>query len=329
MSEEKEISLEHEISRFKEDFSSLAAELNSVVVGQKAAVNGLLTALFAGGHALVEGPPGLGKSLLARALADAVDGNFRRLQFTSDLMSADVIGTYVVMEVNGRRKFEFQQGPIFTNILLADQINRATPKTQAALLEGLGDGTVTVANETYDLPRPFFAMATQSTENDEGVFPLTATQADRFFFKLDLKFPSIEELSEIIDRTTNVEHKKAEPVIRLDRILEMRRVVKQIATPKDVSRMVALLITNTQPRSGGAPESVQRLVSSGASPRAARALVLGAKVLALLAGRDTVEKADVRSVAPLALRHRLSLNFEGHAEQIDPDTIIADVMKTV
>ncbi len=252
--------LDQQLDQFREDVDSLRTQIQRVVVGQEDVVEGAVIALIAGGHVLLEGGPGLGKTLLVRTLADSLDLNFRRIQFTPDLMPADVIGTYVVMESHGRRTFEFQQGPIFTNVLLADEINRATPKTQSALIEGLEEGAVTIANQTYELPEPFFTMATQSSSEAEGTFPLPEKQLDRFLFKLRSAFPTAEQIDEILERTTEPQQPVATPVLKGERIVEMSQLARQVMIAPEIRRYAIDVVLATRPEQAGAKEKVKTIV---------------------------------------------------------------------
>ncbi len=319
--------LRQELPQFSKDFAALRQTLADVVVGHAEAVELTLAALVAGGHVLLDGPPGVGKTLLGRTLAQALDVQYRRIQFTSDLMPADVIGTYIVMESQGRRRFEFQQGPIFTNLLLADEINRATPKTQAALFEALEERSLTVANETYELSAPFFTLATQSLGDIEGTFPIPETQLDRFFFKLTLSAPTGQELEAVLQRATESQPAAVKRVLDAKRLVAMSHVARRVAVPPDVLRHVAALVSATHPDQHGAPESTRRFVLRGASPRGGQAMILAAKVLAADAGRTEISRDDVRRVAPAALRHRITLSFEGHAHETGIDGIVADILR--
>ena len=314
------------LDQFRTDFEALQQAIDEVLIGQKEIVELTLASLVAGGHVLLEGPPGVGKTLLGRTLAQLLDVQDRRIQFTSDLMPADIIGTYVVMESQGRRRFEFQQGPIFTNLLLADEINRATPKTQAALFEALEERSLTVANETYELPEPFFTIATQSLGDIEGTFPVPETQLDRFFFQLRMDPPTGADLETVLRRTTEVETKPAGSVVDGKRIAQMSQLARQVTVAPNVLGYVARLVAATHPSDKKSPESTRRFVLRGASPRGGQAMILAGKVLALVGGRQQLTQEDVKRVALPALRHRITLNFEGHAEEAGIDGIITDIL---
>jgi MoxR-like ATPase len=321
--------LKRELSQFATDFAALRQGLAEVLVGHAEAIELTLTAMIAGGHVLLDGPPGVGKTLLGRTLAQLLDAKYRRIQFTSDLMPADVIGTYVVMESQGRRRFEFQQGPIFTNLLLADEINRATPKTQAALFEALEERSLTVANETYELPAPFFTLATQSLSDIEGTFPVPETQLDRFFFKLTLPTPTGDELETVLQRGTEAQATSVKRIVDAKRIVAMSQLARSVTVPPEVLEYVARLVTATHPGQDTAPESTRRFVLRGASPRAGQAMILSAKVLAAVAGRTQISRDDVRRVALPALRHRITLSFEGHAQEAGIDGIVTEILRAV
>jgi MoxR-like ATPase len=322
--------IKQQLDQFRADFKVLRAELSKVIVGHSAIVEETLTALIAGGHVLLEGVPGLGKTLLVRTLADALRLKFQRIQFTPDLMPADLIGTNVMLEtVEGVRRFDFQRGPIFANLVLADEINRATPKTQSALLEAMQERSVTVAGVTHMLAPPFFVLATQNPLEMEGTYPLPEAQLDRFFFKLLVKFPSASELEAILDRTTEAVEPRAAPVCDGERIVELSHLARQIPIAGDLRRYGVALVLATHPESPLSTEMARRYVRYGSSPRGAQALILAAKIRAILDQRYHVAREDLRACAHPALRHRLILNFEGQAENILADDIIEDILKTV
>lgn len=317
-----------------EEFSHIArtveAEIARVIVGQKDVIRSVLICVLAGRHALLEGVPGLGKTQLIRTLADALDLDFSRIQFTPDLMPSDIVGTDILEETeDGKRAFRFQPGPVFANLLLADEINRATPKTQSAMLEAMQEKTVTVAGRAYKLDPPFFVLATQNPLESEGTYPLPEAQLDRYMFKVDVKFPTVENLITIIDRTTGLSQPHANKVADGLQVLSMGQLALDTPIPSHVSRYVAELIVATHPEESTASESVRKYVRYGASPRGAQALILGAKINALLDGRFNVSFDDINAVAPAALRHRVMLNFEGFAEGISTDDIVADLLESV
>ncbi len=322
--------LKRQLHEFRADFETLRDEVRKVIVGHEEIVDGTLTALIAGGHVLLEGVPGLGKTLLVRTLADALHLKFQRIQFTPDLMPADLIGTNVVLESpEGGRRFEFQPGPIFANLLLADEINRATPKTQSALLEAMQERSVTVAGKTHILERPFFVMATQNPLEMEGTYPLPEAQLDRFFFKLLVKFPSAEDLEAILDRTTEATEPRAEPVFDGRRIVELSQLARRIPIAGELRRYAIALVMATHPEGEYATEMSRRYVRYGSSPRGAQALILAAKISAILDHRYHVAREDIRAAALPALRHRLILNFEGQAENVQADDIIGNLLDAV
>jgi MoxR-like ATPase len=318
-----------QLDAFRADFERLRAEVGKVIVGHTGILDDTLIALVAGGHVLLEGVPGLGKTLTVRTLADALHLKFQRIQFTPDLMPADLIGTNVVLETgDGRKQFEFQPGPIFGNIVLADEINRATPKTQSALLEAMQEHSVTVAGHTHRLSEPFFVMATQNPLEMEGTYPLPEAQLDRFFCKLLVTYPTITELETILDRTTEATSPRAEPVLSGERILDMSQLARQIPIAAEVRRYGLTLVLATHPEHELAAPITKRYVRYGASPRGAQALILGGKIRAILDHRYAVAREDLRAMAPAVLRHRLILNFEGQAEGVATDTVVDEILRT-
>jgi len=318
---------------FRDRFARLRAEIGKVVVGHSDVVEGVLIALFTGGNVLLEGVPGLGKTLLVRSLAQTLSLPFSRIQFTPDLMPADVIGTNIVMEDpdTGRRRFEFQKGPIFAQIVLADEINRATPKTQSALLEAMQERSVTVGGKTYRLDKPFIVLATQNPIEQEGTYPLPEAQLDRFIFKIVVGYGQLNDLLTILDRTTGVSNPECAPVMDGPTILETQQLVRGVVVAPHVMQYVGRLAMATQPNgpfSAGGPEGpTNKYIRCGSSPRGAQALLLGAKVRALIDGRFHVSFADVKSVAPMCLRHRLILNFEAEADRVDTDSLVAQIIE--
>lgn len=322
--------IRQQLDGFRADFQRLRSEIAKVIVGQEEIVESTLTALIAGGHVLLEGVPGLGKTLLVRTLSDALHLKFQRIQFTPDLMPADLIGTNIVLETpEGGRRFEFQRGPVFANILLADEINRATPKTQSALLEAMQEHNVTVAGQTYPLPEPFFVLATQNPLEMEGTYPLPEAQLDRFFFKLLVKYPRFAEVETILDRTTEAVKPRAEAIFDGERILALSRLAREIPIATEIRRYGIAVVMATHPDNELASPMTKRYVRYGSSPRGAQAIILAAKLRAILDNRYHVARDDIRAVAPAALRHRLILNFEGQAENIHPDAVIANVLDSV
>jgi len=317
-------------SQFRELASRIETEVGRVIVGQRDVVRHTLVSLLADGHLLLEGLPGLGKTMLVRTLAAVLQLDFTRVQFTPDLMPADIVGTDVLeLSDAGERHFRFHQGPVFTNLLLADEINRATPKTQSALLEAMQERQVSMGGKTYPLTVPFLVLATQNPIELEGTYPLPEAQLDRFLFKVKVGYPSAEELSEIMARTTGVETPTVTPVADADVILAMQALARGVPAATPVSAYVARLVVATHPDTLDAPDLVRQAVRYGASPRGAQALLLGAKVTALLAGRYNVSLEDVRAVAPAALRHRLILTYEAEAEGVDADAVIAALLEAI
>ncbi len=318
---------------FRKTFSELRQEIGKVMVGQQPVVDAVLVALFAGGNVLLEGVPGLGKTLLVRTLATTLHLPFNRIQFTPDLMPADVIGTNIVSEDHetGRRSFEFQKGPIFAQVLLADEINRATPKTQSALLEAMQEHSVTVAGETYTLDEPFLVLATQNPIEQEGTYPLPEAQLDRFLLKIDVGYAGLEDLMEIIDRTTGAENPVASAIVDGPRILEMQNLVRSVVVAPHVKQYTARLVLATHPdtdtAAGGPNGPTNRYVRCGVSPRGAQALILAGKVRALVDGRFHVSYDDIKDVALSCLRHRVLLNFEAEADRVNADDLVAEILK--
>jgi MoxR-like ATPase len=319
---------EERAQEFVKAYEALRREVGKVIVGHDDVISHVLFGLFAGGHVLLEGVPGLGKTLLIKTLAEGLDLTFSRIQFTPDLMPGDIIGTNIIVEDAQQRKhFQFQRGPIFGHILLADEVNRATPKTQSALLEGMQEGAVTVSGVAHPLPAPFFVLATQNPIEMEGTYPLPEAQLDRFLFKLRVRYPAIEELAQIIDRTTHVREVAVERVMTGSQVMGFRELVREVPIAAHVRDLASRMVLATHPQWEQAPEVSRRFVRYGASPRGAQALVLGAKVKALSEGRYNVSIDDLRAMALPALRHRLILNFEGEAEGVDVDRLIGQVVE--
>lgn len=323
-------SIDARASEFAGDFAALRAAVARVIVGHADVIEGVLTSLYAAGHCLLEGVPGLGKTLLVRSLSEALDLTFSRIQFTPDLMPADITGTNVIVEgEGGERSFRFQPGPVFANLVLADEVNRATPKTQAALLEAMQERTVTVGRTTHPLPAPFFVLATQNPIEMEGTYPLPEAQLDRFFFKLIVRYSTREEMNTILERTTEAALPRVEKVIGGERVLDGQALARQVVVAPHVRDYATRLVLATHPGGEFAVEMANRFVRYGASPRGAQALVLAAKVRALASGRYNVSFEDIRHFALPALRHRLILNFEGEAEGVTTDQVIAQVVERV
>lgn len=316
-----------EPERFQELAVTIEAELAKLIVGQQELMRSVLIALIAGGHVLLEGQPGLGKTVLVRSLGRALDLGFARVQFTPDLMPADVTGTNIVNEDDsGRRRFEFQPGPLFTNLLLADEINRATPKTQSSLLEAMQERQVTVGERTRPLPSPFFVLATQNPIELEGTYPLPEAQLDRFFFKLLVPFPDAADLAEIARRTTGVTEAELRPVASGEDLAAMSLLAREVPIAEPVMDRAVSMVLGTHPDRPEAPEDVRRYVRWGASPRALQTLVLGGRIRALLQGRYNLALEDLEAVAAPALRHRIFLNFEADAAGVDPERVVAAVL---
>ncbi|MBC7806258.1 MAG: MoxR family ATPase [Akkermansiaceae bacterium] len=323
--------IEAQAKAFRDRATRIQSEIARVIVGQTEIVQGVLVAVLAGGHVLLEGVPGLGKTLLVRTLAQVMDLQFSRIQFTPDLMPADITGTTLYMDDEaGHRAFRFMPGPVFSNILLADEINRATPKTQSALLEAMAEKCVTVSGAQRPLPAPFFVLATQNPIEMEGTYPLPEAQMDRFLFKVNVPSPSLAELSAIVERTTGTEVAAADKVITEGEVLEMQAWVRGIVVAPHVRDFAAGLVVASHPaKDNSAPEMVKKYVRVGASPRGAQSLVLAAKVRAALSGRYNVAMDDITAVAANALGHRILLNFEGDAEGINPADVVQSIVAHV
>jgi MoxR-like ATPase len=322
--------MERRAQEFVDRYAAVREQIRRVIVGHDEIVHGVLTCLFAGGHCLLEGVPGLGKTLLVRTLAKTLDLDFSRIQFTPDLMPADILGTNMVMETpEGKRFFQFQRGPIFTQICLADEINRATPKTQSAMLETMQEGSVTAAGTRHQLKLPFLVMATQNPIEQEGTYPLPEAQLDRFFFKLVVGYSDRKELSAIVERTTRGETIEPAKVMDGEEILRWQALVREVILAEHVQDYLVRLVLATHPGGSLAAPITNQYVRWGASPRAAQAVALAAKVRALWDGRYNVSFEDVRRVYLPALRHRIILNFEAQAEGIEPDKVLLDVLETV
>ena len=328
MSETEE--LRQKAEKFRERYAAVREQIGRVIVGHEEIVQGVLTAILVGGHCLLEGAPGLGKTMLVRTLADALDLDFSRIQFTPDLMPADILGTNMIVEdPDGKRQFEFQKGPIFTQICLADEINRATPKTQSAMLETMQEGTVTVAGQRYELDKPFFVLATQNPIEQEGTYPLPEAQLDRFLFKLIVGYSGRAELSTIVDRTTRGFQDRAEKVMNGEEILEWQQLVREVMIAPHVQDYLVRLTLATHPDGPFAAEATNQYLRWGSSPRGAQTLALASKVRALLDGRFNVSFEELRRVYLPTLRHRVILNFEAQAEGMTTDDVLLELLEKV
>ncbi len=321
---------EEKIHQFRETYEALRKEIGKVIVGQDAIVDGTLNALFANGHVLLEGVPGVGKTLLVRTLSQVLDLSFNRIQFTPDLMPADILGTNMVHETDeGKRAFEFLHGPIFSHLVLADEINRATPKTQSALLEAMQERSVTVGGEIRKLDLPFFVLATQNPIDQEGTYPLPEAQLDRFFYKLLVEYPNAAELSEVVSRTTEGLKADVKRVVDGSMLLELQHLVQQVPVASHVKEYAVRLVLATHPNMEAALEITNQFLRFGSSPRGAQTLLLGAKVRALTEGRFNVSYDDIAALSLPALRHRLILNFEAEAEGVTSDFVLKTIMAEV
>ena len=318
-----------QIQQFAERAAEIKREIAKEIIGQEAVVDQLLTVMIAGGNALLEGVPGLGKTRLVRTLSQVFDMPFSRIQFTPDLMPADITGTNIIVKTENGNEFRFREGPLFASIVLADEINRATPKTQAALLEAMQEHSVTVAGETHVLAEPYFVLATQNPMEQEGTYPLPEAQLDRFMLKIMVDFPSLEELGQIVGLTTVPQTEHAQKVADAKTLLEMRAVAQEVPIAQAVRDFALRLVLVTHPEIESSPENVRRFVRFGASPRAAQAIIAAARVRALMAGRYNVAYEDIEALAPACLRHRIALSFEGMAEGETAEGVIAGLLKTL
>jgi MoxR-like ATPase len=318
------------VEGFRQTVKAIEQEVGKVIVGQQELVRQLLLTLLGGGNALLEGAPGLGKTMLVNTLAQVIHCSFSRIQFTPDLMPADIIGTTVIdVDETNQRYFRFEAGPVFANLVLADEINRATPKTQSALLEAMQERRVTVAGTTYELEQPFFVLATQNPIEMEGTYPLPEAQLDRFFFHIKVEFPTHDELIEIANRTTGAVTSQPATVAAGETIVAMQHLARQVPIAQHLTAYAVNLLEATHPHHPSAPDGIRRYVRYGASPRGLQAMIIGAKIMALIDGRHNVDYTDLQLVMLPALRHRLILNYEGQAEGITPDDILRQVIKQV
>jgi MoxR-like ATPase len=322
--------IEEKAEQFRNTFDSITTQIRKRMVGLDETIDRAISALFLGGHVLLEGVPGLGKTLLVRSLAESVDLTFSRIQFTPDLMPADIIGTNMIVQgIEGDKSFRFQKGPLFTHVLLADEINRATPKTQSALLESMQEHAITVAGTRHALEEPFIVLATQNPIEMEGTYPLPEAQLDRFLYKVLVPYPAEEELLLILNRTTTDEIPRLEPVAGRDKIREFSNLIFQVPVSENVMKQAAQLTLRTHPEYAGAPDFIRKYVRYGASPRGAQALILSAKIAALRDGRFNVAMQDLLDAALPSLRHRIILNIEGQAENISTDHLIRQILEQI
>jgi len=323
------MSVEDQVQQFRKKFNRIKVEVLKRIIGQDDVVEGILICLFANGHALIEGVPGLGKTRMVQTLSEVLDLSFKRIQFTPDMMPSDITGTTILVEdQQGRKQFQFQPGPIFSQVILADEINRSTPRTQSALLEAMQERTVTIARTTHKLESPFCVFATQNPIEMDGTYPLPEAQLDRFLFKLKIEFPDQTDLIRIMQQTTSDQEAEIESVCEAGSILRMQRLIRQVPVADHVAEYASQIVTATHADQPNASEMAQNYVELGASVRGLQAIILAAKIKTLLDGRYNVATEDIQSVALPALRHRLLINFEGQSEQISTDEIITDVLTT-
>ena len=320
---------EQAVGDFVETFNRIRNEVATFIVGQEKIIEDVLIAIVCGGHALLEGVPGLGKTALVNTISQALDLKFQRIQFTPDLLPADIVGTQILMDVGGRKELQFQPGPVFCNILLADEINRATPKTQSALLETMQEKSVTVAGKTHSLTLPFFTLATQNPIEQDGTFPLPEAQLDRFFFKLFVELPSHDEFSEILNRTGGNSKPDISNVASGEEIIAMGKLLRDVPIDGPIQDHLVRVVRATHPNDTNAPETVKKFVRYGSSPRGAQAILAASRARALLDGRFHVAREDINAMALPALRHRVMLSFEGEAEGISTDSVIESVIETL
>lgn len=322
--------VEKNVAAFQKDCARMREEMGKMMVGQRAIIDGVLITMLSGGNVLLEGVPGLGKTMLVRTLSEVLGLDFSRIQFTPDLMPTDILGTTMIVEdEHGGKHFQFERGPIFAHIVLADEINRATPKTQAAMLEAMQERSVTVGKETMRLEDPFFVLATQNPLEMDGTYPLPEAQLDRFLYKLNVEFPSLDELHTIMDRTTAGANPEVSEVITRERLLQMKAFAREVPVARHVQDYALRILQATHPDHPSAPQITKRYVRFGSSPRGAQGILLSSKVRALMDGRFNVSSDDIRESAMAALRHRVILNFEGEAEGVKTDTILSEILKNV
>ncbi|MEW4489736.1 MoxR family ATPase [Thalassoglobus sp. JC818] len=330
MNDQELDALQAEANDFKQTYESVCAEISKVIVGQERVIEAALTAIICGGNVLLEGVPGLGKTELIKAMSEVLDLEFRRIQFTPDLMPADIIGTNMMQaDEHGRYQFEFRPGPIFTQLLLADEINRATPKTQSALLETMQEGTVTTGGTIHRLEQPFFVMATQNPLEQEGTYPLPEAQLDRFLFKIDVPFVSRTELNEIVNRTILRQRVELQKLLDGPRILHLRTVLNKVVVAEPIRDFACRLVLSTHPETEFSPEGVKKFIRWGASPRAAQALIKAGRLRALSQGRSHLSFDDVRYFADEVLKHRTLLNYDGQAENVEVGDLIDECLTTL